>query len=43
VRDDGAFPEAIGHFEQGAMPLALAPALEDSGRLYVDRGNADDA
>src|SRR6266576_1247050 len=43
VRDDGdAFAEAIGHLEQGPRPLALASALEDSGRLSADRGNADD-
>ena len=44
MRDDGdAFAEAIENFEQGPRPLALASALEDSGRLCADRGQADDA
>lgn len=44
MHDDGdAFAEAIENFEQGPRPLALASALEDSGRLCADRGQADDA
>jgi DNA-binding CsgD family transcriptional regulator len=36
--DAGACVEAIGHFERGPRPLALASALEDSGRLQLARG-----
>lgn len=38
--DEPAFLEAIGHFERGPRPLALASVLEDSGRLRLERGDA---
>lgn len=41
--DAGAFAEAIAHFERGPRPLALASALEDAGRLGIQRGDKDDA
>jgi DNA-binding CsgD family transcriptional regulator len=41
VTDDAdAFATAIGHFERGPRPLALASALEDAGRAARDRDPA---
>ena len=37
-----AVVEAIEHFEQGPRPLALASALEDLGRMLVERGKRDE-
>jgi DNA-binding CsgD family transcriptional regulator len=44
IRGDGdALADAIAYFEQAPRPLALASALEDSGRLCADRGKMQDA
>ena len=41
--DREAFAAAVGHFERGPRPLALASALEDAGRAAGAAGDRDPA
>jgi DNA-binding CsgD family transcriptional regulator len=41
--DREAFAAAVGHFERGPRPLALASALEDAGRAALAAGARDTA
>jgi DNA-binding CsgD family transcriptional regulator len=44
IHDDAAeLSEAIGHFERGPRPIALASALEDAGVALLRHGDRDQA